>query len=209
MNRFPEPLIRLIQTLGQLPGVGPRSAERMALDILKWGDGKVENFTSDILEHARSIGTCSACGCFTVHNECRNCEASATTSPSSPGKIICVVEKPTDTVSLERFHAFEGVFHVLGGKISPTQGVDPEDLLIHSLIDRILQLSPNEIIFGLMSDIESEATIHYIRDRIRGTDGIEDALKLTRLAQGMPAGSSLEFTDGVTLSQALDNRTPI
>lgn len=206
MNRFPQPLVNLIQSFGQLPGIGPRSAERIALEFLHWPKDKVQRFADELINNANQIGICKECGCFAIDQNCENC---ILPKEDDGANVICVVEKPTDTFSFERFRSFDGTFHALGGKISPTAGIDPEDLLIEALVERIKKLKPKEIIFGLASDLESEATIHYISQLIRSQEDLNSDLTLTRLASGMPAGSSLEYTDGLTLQNALENRTPI
>ncbi len=205
-NRFPQPLSNLIQAFGQLPGIGPRSAERIALEFLHWPLSTVQDFSNALVKNAEQIDVCGTCGCFSIDQECGNC---ADSTESKDASIICIVEKPTDIFSLEKFKAFDGSFHALGGKISPTSGVDPEDLLIEPLITRIEKQKPTEIIFGLASDLESEATIYYLTQQIKACENFHKGLRLTRLASGMPAGSALEFTDGLTLQSALDNRTVI
>lgn len=207
MSRYPEPLTQLIQTFGQLPGVGPRSAERMALVVLDWPRDRVTQFSNLIQSTTERIGICATCGCFQVDEICENCEKieSLSGTETEGSLILCVVEKPTDIFSLERFKSFDGAFHALGGTISPSSGVEPEDLYIGSLLKTISTHKPREIIFALTSDLESEATIHFIKEQIANL-GMDPSPELSRLAQGLPAGSSLEFTDGVTLTQALENR---
>lgn len=204
MINYPEPLRVLIQTLGQLPGIGPRSAERIALSLISWPRQRVEEFCSGISDATAAIGFCGTCGCIRVDDECRNC-AALTESASSGAPLLCVVEKPTDVLSLQRFESLSGSFHVLGGKISPSSGIEPDDIAIESLRSRLEGLHNPEIVFALSSDVESEATIHFIKSTLSNTGGI----RFTRMARGLPAGSSLEYTDEVTLIHAMENRVRV
>ena len=180
----------------------------MALAMTEWRQEDVSAFCNHILKSASTINLCHTCGCFISGedpNDCHNCQSRArlTADSTASGSLsICVVEKPTDVLNIEKFRPFDGVFHVLGGKVSPAAGVDPEDLRIESLIEYTQKIRGAEVILALSSDVESEATIHYLKDRLSSIPG----LRITRLARGLPAGSTLEHTDELTLLQSMENR---
>ncbi len=187
----------LIQSLRRLPGIGPRSAERMALWLMR-----PENHAAD--ELARGIGVareqvraCEACGFFTMTPLCAIC-----LDPARQGKAICVVEHPSDILPLERAGVFQGVYHSLGGKLSPLDRVGPAQLRIAPLQERATANPGVEVILALSGDVEGEATAAYLTRLLQGL-----GVFVSRLAQGMPAGSSLEGADPVTLARALEFRT--
>lgn len=180
----------------------------MALAMAEWRPEDVRVFCNNILNSASNINLCQTCGCFISGedpDDCRNCQARtrlAADGPASGSLSICVVEKPTDVLNIEKFRPFDGVFHVLGGKVSPASGVDPEDLRIETLMEYAQKTGGAEVILALSSDVESEATIHYLKDRLSSIPG----LRMTRLARGLPAGSALDHTDELTLLQSIENR---
>jgi recombination protein RecR len=199
MNRivYPAAIQSLIGELKRLPGIGPRSAERIALWMLQSRDARPLEISRVIREVQESIRACPRCGFFTTEALCEIC-----TDPARDTALICVIEQATDILPLERTGVFRGRYHALGGRISPLDHIGPEDLRIDALIDRIQAEAPTEIILALGSDVEGEATANYLATLLR-----ELPVAVTRLAQGLPAGGGLEQADELTLSRALAGRT--
>ena len=196
MAALPEPLQALIAALGKLPGVGPRSAERIALHLVQ-SPTELSTTLAEALTRARStIQFCTNCGGLTERQPCAMC----TDSRRDP-TLLCVVEKAVDILAIEKAGTFRGQFHVLGGKLSPLNGVGPEDLRIAQLSQRIPQQSVKEIILALPSDVEGDATSHYLAKTLANT-----GVRISRIAQGLPAGSGLDYADELTLSRALEGR---
>lgn len=194
---FPEPVKALIGELKRLPGVGPRSAERMAVWLLQ--NKKAEpRALAEALERAEeTVVRCPACGFFATRERCGICD-----DPKRDGRLLCVVEQATDVLPLERSGAFAGRYHCLGGKLSPLDRVSPEDLEIPSLLRRIGEAEEEiEVILALGSDVEGEATANYLADLLRGRN-----CRISRIAQGLPAGGGLEHADELTLMRALQGR---
>ena len=196
MNAIPEPVVSLISALGKLPGVGPRSAERIALHLVQADSAAVKQL-ADIILHAREkIQFCTTCGALTEQSPCPVCD-----DARRDASLVCVVERAADILSVEKSGAFRGKFHVLGGKISPLDGVEPEDLRIAELEQRLTHEPVKEIIIALGTDVEGDATSFYLAKRLA-----REGLKISRIAYGLPAGSGLEFADELTLSRALEGR---
>ncbi len=196
MPSLPEPIAALIAALAKLPGIGPRSAERLALHIVQ-SDAAFARQLADALVTARErIALCKICGALTEKQPCAICE-----DTRRDASLVCLVERPTDILVIEKGGTFHGKFHVLGGKISPINGVGPEDLRIAELEARIAAEPIKEVILALGSDVEGDATSHYLAKRF-STRGV----KVSRIAHGLPAGSGLEFADELTLSRALEGR---
>lgn len=193
---LPEPIVSLIAALSKLPGIGPRSAERVALHLVQSEVASVQQLAQTILTAREKIRLCSICGSLTESEPCSTCSDSRRDS-----SIICLIERPTDIISLEKAGTFHGKYHVLGGKISPLNGVEPEDLRIAELEKRLKQEPIKEIIIALGTDVEGDATSTYLAKRFARAN-----LKITRIAHGLPAGSGLEFADELTLSHALEGR---
>ena len=194
---YPAPIQRLIVQLKGLPGIGPRSAERMALWLLQAGRAKAGALASALHALESEVVMCEDCGFFNQREaDCLLC-----TNEKRQRHIICVVEQAADVLRLERSRAFTGQYHVLGGKLSPLDNVTPEDLRIESLLRRVTMLPATEVIFALGSDVEGEATANYIADLLRGSE-----VHITKLAQGMPAGGGLDHVDELTLHHALSGR---
>lgn len=194
---FPEPVRALIGELKRLPGVGPRSAERMAVWLLQ--NKKAEPLMlAEALERAReTIVRCPNCGFFATRESCGICD-----DPKRDARLLCVVEQATDVLPLERSGAFSGRYHCLGGKLSPLDRVSPEDLEIPSLLRRISESEEEiEVILALGSDVEGEATANYLAELLRGKN-----CRISRIAQGLPAGGGLEHADELTLMRALQGR---
>lgn len=182
-----------------MPGIGPRSAERIALWMVQARENQADEIARAITETRRAIHPCKLCGYFAVNELCDICA-----DPSRVVDILCVVEQPTDILPLEKTRAFRGRYHSLGGRISPLDHVGPEDLRIKELLDRVETENFAEIIFALAADVEGEATTNYLVDLLK-----KKSVTLTRIARGLPAGTALESADELTLSQALSGRTKI
>lgn len=191
---YPAAFLDLVRELRRLPGIGPRGAERMALWLLE--DGERPTALGSALAGARdSVGACRDCGFFSETDVCVVC------ADGSREPILCVVERATDVLPIERSGAFRGHYHVLGGRLSPLEHVGPEDLRLSELTLRLERGSYHEIILALSTDVEGEATSNYLAGMLapRG-------VPVSRLAQGMPAGGGLDHTDELTLSRALSGR---
>ncbi len=189
----------LIQALRQLPSVGTRSAERFALFLLASPTPVSERLAHALLEVKAKIQPCEQCGFFSETPICPICSDSTRDS-----KIWCLVEKPHDVLKIEKTKAFKGLYHVLGGRLSPIEGVTPEDLTIDLLQRRITENPPEEIVIALSADVEGETTALYIAQLLKGKP-----IKISRPATGLPAGGGLEFADSVTLGFALNGRRQI
>ncbi|HEY2711510.1 MAG TPA: recombination mediator RecR [Chthoniobacterales bacterium] len=196
-TEYPTAIRDLIVQFRQMPGVGPRSAERIALWIIQSRDQQPEGIAGAIAAARTGIRPCTLCGFFATNQLCEICA-----DESRSKDLLCVVEQPTDILPLERTSAFRGRYHSLGGRISPLDRVAPEDLRIAALIERVEKESPNEIIFALAADVEGEATTNYLVELLR-----KYPVTLTRLARGLPAGGGLESADELTLHRALSGRT--
>ena len=196
MAALPDSITSLIAALNKLPGVGPRSAERIALHIVQ-ADSAVVKQLADTFVHARErIQFCTTCGALTEKSPCPICD-----DARRDGSLICVVERAVDILSIEKSGTFRGKFHVLGGKISPLDGVEPEDLRIAELEKRLTHEAIKEIIIALSTDVEGDATSFYLAKRLA-----RKGLRISRIAYGLPAGSGLEYADELTLSRALEGR---
>jgi recombination protein RecR len=198
-TEYPAAIRNLIVQLRQMPGVGPRSAERIALWMVRARNDQPEQIARAIADTRQSIQSCSLCGFFAAGDICEICADS-----SRSLELLCVVEQPTDILPLEKTGAFRGRYHSLGGKISPLDHVAPEDLRIKELLERIDREKITEIIFALPADVEGEATTNYIVDLLK-----DQSVTLTRIARGIPAGGGLESADELTLAAALSGRTKL
>ena len=193
---LPDSITALITALAKLPGVGPRSAERMALHIVQADAGAVKNLAGSILLAREKIRFCEICGSLTEVSPCAICE-----DTRRDATLLCVVERAVDILSVEKAGAFRGKFHVLGGTISPLDGVEPEDLRIAELEKRLAAGTIREIVIALGTNVEGDATSHYLAKRLT-----RPGLRITRIGFGLPAGSGLEFADELTLNRALEGR---
>lgn len=196
MNAIPEPVISLIAALSRLPGVGPRSAERIALHLVQSDSTAVKQLAGAILQARERIQFCTTCGALTERSPCPICD-----DARRDGSLVCLVERAVDILSIEKSGTFRGKFHVLGGRISPLDGVEPEDLRITDLEKRLAQEPIHEVVMALSTDVEGDATSYYLAKRLARA-----GLKISRIAYGLPAGSGLEFADELTLSRALEGR---
>ena len=196
MASLPESIVSLTAALAKLPGVGPRSAERIALHLVQTDSAIVKQLADVIVLAREKIQFCTTCGALTENSPCPICD-----DARRDGSLICVVERAVDILSIEKSGTFRGKFHVLGGKISPLDGVEPDDLRIAELEKRLTREPIKEIIIALGTDVEGDATSSYLAKRLA-----RPGLKISRIGFGLPAGSGLEFADELTLSRALESR---
>jgi recombination protein RecR len=196
MNTTAEPVVRLIEELSKLPGIGPKTAQRLTFFLLRSPGEQARELAQAIIEVKEKIGFCSICFNITETDPCRIC-GDTTRDPS----VICVVEEPLDILALERTRSFKGLYHVLHGAISPMDGIGPEDLRIRELLGRLQGDKVKEVILAVNPNLEGEATGMYL-SRLISPLGV----KVTRLARGLPVGGDLEYADEVTLTRALEGR---
>lgn len=197
MKQYPRPLNKLINELGKLPGIGGKTAQRLAFHILSLSDREAENLAEAIQTAKRSLRYCSVCGNLTDQEKCLICS-----DESRDKSVICVVETPQDVMAMERIREYRGLYHVLHGAISPAEGIGPNDINLKSLITRLQGDSEvEEVIIATNPNIEGEATAMYI-SRLLKPAGI----KVTRIAHGIPVGGDLEYADEVTLLKAMEGR---
>ena len=196
MSALPDSITALIAALAKLPGVGPRSAERIALHLVQTESVAVKQLAEAMLVARERIKFCDICCSLTEKSPCSICD-----DARRDASLICVVERAVDILSIEKSNAFRGKFHVLGGKISPLDGVEPEDLRIAELEKRLKHEPVREIVIALATDVEGDATSSYLAKRLA-----RPGLKISRIAYGLPAGSGLEYADELTLSRALEGR---
>jgi recombination protein RecR len=196
MEKYTKSMSRLIQALKKMPGVGPKSAERMAFHILRLPLQEAKALAYSILKVKESIRFCKICGNLSEEDACAICD-----NPQRNKETICVVEQPTDIISIEKSNVFNGVYHVLGGSLSPLDGVGPESLRIKELLLRIKSRKAEEIIIATDSDSEGETTALYLARLLK-----KEKVKVTRIAYGLPMGSNLEYADQLTLAKALNGR---
>ncbi|TML34735.1 MAG: recombination protein RecR [Actinobacteria bacterium] len=195
---FSPPVNRLITELARLPGIGQRTAQRLAFHILRTPEDEALALADAIREVKEKVGQCEICFNLAVGPRCRICEDERRTP-----ELICVVEEPSDVIPIERTHEFHGRYHVLGGALSPIDGVDPEDLRIAELLPRLENGGAREVVVATNSTTTGEATALYLADAIRER---APEVTVTRLASGLPVGADLEYADEITLGKALQGR---
>lgn len=196
MAALPEPIGALVAALSKLPGIGPRSAERIALHIVQAEKQAAEALAEAIINARERVQLCPICGALTEHSPCGICS-----DTRRDASLVCLVERAVDILSIEKSGTFRGKYHVLGGKISPLNGVGPEDLRLAELENRLTQEPVKELVIALGTDVEGDATSFYLAKRLA-----RPGLRVTRIAHGLPAGSGLEYADEITLSRALEGR---
>ncbi|HXC45211.1 MAG TPA: recombination mediator RecR [Solirubrobacteraceae bacterium] len=199
MNSFAPPIQRLVTELSKLPGIGNRTAQRLAFHILRASEQDALGLAEAIKEVKEKVGLCEVCFNLADEPRCRICQ-----DTRRDAAIICVVEEPSDVIPMERTHEFQGLYHVLGGALSPIDGVEPEDLKIEELYARIADV--REVVLATNPTTTGEATALHIAEELRRRAGAEAQLRITRLASGLPVGSDLEYADEVTLGKALAGR---
>ncbi|MCU1321536.1 MAG: recombination protein RecR [Acidobacteriaceae bacterium] len=195
-NRFAEPMTRLIDELRKLPGIGTKSAQRLAFHVLRSSDEDARALSAAILTLREKLRLCSICNNITDVDPCSYC-----TSPTRNQRLICVIEEPTNIATIEKTRSYGGVYHVLHGTLSPVNGVGPEHLRIANLLTRLAEA--DEVILATSPTTEGEATAGYLAQEIRK---VKPDLKVTRIATGVPAGSDIEYADEVTMARAMEGR---
>jgi recombination protein RecR len=198
VSSLPEPLVRLIDELQRLPGVGPKSAQRLAFHILRSPREHSDQLADAIREVRERLQYCSVCNNITDVDPCPLCS-----SESRDQRVICVVEEPQNVSAIDRMREFNGVFHVLMGALSPLQGIGPDDLKIKTLLKRV-ENGATEVILATNPNVDGEATAIYLARLLKPL-----GVKVTRIAMGIPVGSDLEYTDAVTMTKAIEGRREV
>jgi len=196
---LPEPLLRLIEELQRLPGIGPKGAQRLAFYMLKAPREQAERLSDAIRELKVRVTYCSICSSITDADPCVYCR-----SEDRNHRVICVVEEPQNVSAIEKTRDFNGVYHVLMGALSPLQGIGPDDLKIHGLLTRIGSQAVDEVILATNPNVDGEATAIYLARLLKPL-----GVKVTRIAMGVPVGSDLEYADQVTMHKALEGRREV
>jgi recombination protein RecR len=192
-------MARLVEELAKLPGIGPKTAQRLAFYIISGSKANAESLAEAIVEAKEKIIYCSICSNLTEENPCRLCS-----SGGRDGSMICVVEEPKDVIAIERTREFKGLYHVLHGAISPIDGIGPGDIKVKELLERLRDDRVQEIILATDPNVEGEATAMYLARLLKPL-----GVKVTRMAHGMPVGGDLEYVDEVTLAKALEGRREV
>lgn len=196
MSYYPSSILNLIKNISRLPGIGEKTAERLAMHILHSPRKEAEQLSRSILETKDKIRLCSMCFGLSDGEVCNVCK-----DRTRDDAILCVVEQPADMVSIEKSDSFQGLYHILSGVLSPMNGVGPDDIRIKELISRIKEGNVKEVVLATSTSVEGEATAAYIADRLENYP-----VKVTRIASGIPMGGDLKYVDQVTLKRAMETR---
>jgi recombination protein RecR len=196
VNHYPDAILKLIASFSTLPGIGRKTAERLALHLLHAPDKEASALAADIIELKRSVRICATCFSLSDRETCRICA-----DRSRDHGVICVVENPADLAAIEKSRSFSGVYHVLGGALSPIDGIGPDDIRLSELFLRADPRTVREIIIATRTNVEGEATAAYIQERLKSR-----GLTLTRIASGVPMGGDLQYVDPLTLQKAMEKR---
>ncbi|WP_251943488.1 recombination mediator RecR [Staphylococcus sp. Marseille-Q5304] len=194
---YPEPISKLIDSFMKLPGIGPKTAQRLAFHVLDMKEDDVVQFAKALVDVKRELTYCSECGHITEQDPCYICQ-----DKGRDRSVICVVEDDKDVIAMEKMKEYKGLYHVLHGSISPMDGIGPEDINIPSLVNRLKDEEVKELILAMNLNLEGESTAMYISRLVKPI-----GITVTRLAQGLSVGGDLEYADEVTLSKAIMGRT--
>lgn len=196
MNHYPASILNLIQNFSRLPGIGEKTAERLAMHVLKAPRSEAEQLARSLIDLKDKITLCRSCFGLSDGELCRICR-----NPARNAALVCVVEQPADMVAIEKAGAFQGLYHILGGALSPMDGIGPNDIRIRELVAKVSQHTVQEIVLATGTNVEGEATADYI------SQCLADApVKITRIASGVPIGGDLKYVDQVTLKRAMETR---
>ena len=196
MKHYPDAIVKLIHSLSTLPGIGKKTAERLALHILHAPDHEAAALAADIIELKKTVRLCGSCFALTDRETCQICS-----DPGRDNGVVCVVENPTDMAAIEKSGAFSGVYHILGGALSPIDGIGPKDIRLAELFRRARGNEIRELILATRTNVEGEATAAYIRGKLTTTK-----IKITRIASGIPMGGDLQYVDPLTMQKAMEKR---
>lgn len=196
---YPKTILNLIECFKKFPGIGEKTAERLALATLNMDDDIINLFSKSLKDGKTKIKKCSRCGSLTETDLCQIC-----TDKSRDTSTLCVVEECKNVILFEKIGTFKGLYHVLGGLISPLEGINPEDIHIDKLINRIKNENIKEVILAIKPSVEGETTALYIRKMLEGTD-----VKISKIAHGIPMGADIDYIDPLTLEMAIEDRTTI
>ena len=197
MSMFIEPIGKLVNAFTKLPGVGTKTAQRFAYEIIDMSEEEAIKFAQSIIECKQKIRYCKVCGYFTENDVCDICK-------NRKVEVVCVVKEPKDVIAMEKIHEYSGVYHVLHGTLKTSENIGPKDIAIDSLIERVKSCGVKEVVIATNPDYDGEITAMYISSKLKPL-----GVKVTRLANGMPIGSEIEYTDEVTLSRAFVDRREI
>ena len=196
---YPRTILNLIECFKKFPGIGEKTAERLALSTLNMDDEIINLFSKSLKDGKTKIKKCKRCGSLTEEELCQIC-----TDKTRDTKTLCVVEECKNVILFEKIGTYRGLYHVLGGLISPLDGINPEDIHIDNLIDRIKKENIKEVILAIKPSVEGETTALYIRKMLEGTE-----VKITKIAHGIPMGADIDYIDPLTLEMAIEDRTTI
>lgn len=196
---YPKTILNLIECFKKYPGIGEKTAERLALASINMDSDIVDLFSKSLKDGKTKIKKCSRCGSLTEEDLCQIC-----TDKSRDTSTLCVVEECKNVILFEKIGSYKGIYHVLGGLISPLEGINPEDIHIDKLIDRIKNENIKEVILAIKPSVEGETTALYIRKMLEGTD-----VKISKIAHGIPMGADIDYIDPLTLEMAIEDRTTI
>ncbi|MBW1698715.1 MAG: recombination protein RecR [Deltaproteobacteria bacterium] len=199
MSYYPSTIRRLIKNFSRLPGIGEKTAERLAMHIIRAPQKEVQSLSQSLLETKEKVRLCRQCFALSDEELCDICK-----NPSRDDTLICVVEQPADMVAIERSGAFSGRYHILQGVLSPLDGVGPADIRINELISRVKTAAVKEVVIATSTTVEGEATASYIAQKLETL-----AVKVTRIASGVPMGGDLQYVDSVTLQKAMESRRAV